>query len=331
MLLAGDVGGTKTVLALYPPDGDPRRPDLRRVFASVEYDNLEDVLDEFIGDAGVEVTAVSMGVAGRVAGNCATLTKLGWFVDAEKVGSRFASGGMILMNDLVAMANALPIMREDDLFTLQRGVADRDGPVALVAPGTGLGQTFSVRAEASGFRVFPSEGGHSGFAPVGPEEEGLLAYLRGRLDHVSVEDVCSGPGISRIYDYLSEQGIGSAEPAWLVEEFAGAADGTPVITDVALSRRKGRSARCEKALEMFVSILGAEAGNLAVKVLSTGGLFLGGGIPPRILPFLERGFVNAFTRKGGMSEMLSNMPVRVILYSDAPLAGAAAAWFNRAR
>ncbi len=328
MLLAGDAGGTKTVLALYPPEGDPRQPEIRRVFRSVEYNCLEDILEEFIDSAGAGVSAISMGVAGPVTGNRATITNLGWFIDAEKIGSRFASEGMILQNDLAAMANALPLLGRDDLFTLQEGSPESDGPIALIAPGTGLGEAFSMRS-GDGFRVCPSEGGHAGFAPAGPDEDGLMLFVRGRLDYVSVESVCSGPGIARIYDYLSETGYGGDEPAWLAEELATAGDRTPIITDVALGSRQSVSKRCEKTVEMFVSILAAEAGNLAVKVLSTGGLYLGGGIPPKVLPFLERGFIETFARKGDMSEILSDMPVKVILYSDAPLAGAAAAWFSR--
>ncbi len=205
---------------------------------------------------------------------------------------------------------------------MNEGQAAPKGAIAVIAPGTGLGEAF-LTWERDRYCAHPSEGGHSDFAPTDTLELGLLRYLWDRYEHVSYERVCSGLGLPNIYDYLRASGY-AEEPMWLADRLAQARDATPVIVNNALDKDE-RCELCETTLRVFVSILGAEAGNLALKTLATGGVYLGGGIPPRILPALERSvFMRAFCNKGRFEELLANIPVHVILNSQAPLLGAAA-------
>ena len=195
--------------------------------------------------------------------------------------------------------------------------------MAVVAPGTGLGEAFLVKA-SNRYQAFPSEGGHADFAPVTTIEQELLAFLQQRLGHLSYEQVCSGMGLPNIYDFYKQRG-GAPEEAWIGEQLAASDDSTPVIVNGALASETP-CGLCRAALKTFVSVLGAEAGNLALKVLATGGVYLGGGIPPRILEFFaeDNGFMDAFAGKGRMSELLAAIPVRVITNPKAGLLGAAA-------
>jgi len=220
----------------------------------------------------------------------------------------------------VATAWAVPVLRPRDIRTLHAGAPEPHGAMAVIAPGTGLGEAFLIW-DGARYRAQPSEGGHADFAPPTPRERALLAFLGRRGEHVSYERVCSGLGIPHLYAFLKARG--EREPAWLARELAAAADPTPVIVAAALNRRPPAPI-ATATLAMFVSILGAEAGNLALKVLATGGVYLGGGIPPRIVPALSDGrFTAAFTRKGRLSDLLARVPVRVIVHPEAALLGAA--------
>ncbi|UCC64059.1 MAG: glucokinase [Anaerolineae bacterium] len=328
MLLAGDIGGTKTNVAVYSPDAGPRAPLAEATFPSARYANLEALVCDFLGGIDLAVDWASFGVAGPVVGGRATITNLPWVIDETQLEGELGLSAVRLLNDLEAIAYAVPWLEPDDVYTLNEGQPAPGGSMAIVAPGTGLGEAY-LTWDGTRYRAYASEGGHSDFAPTTPLEVELLRYLLSRFDHVSYERVCSGLGVPNIYAYLKESDYAD-EPAWLAEQLAAADDPTPVIANAALLRHRPPldgerpCELCVATLNAFVSILGAEAGNLALKVLATGGVYLGGGIPPRILPALEQErFMEAFRRKGRMSDLLARMPVHVILNPKVALLGAA--------
>jgi len=242
-------------------------------------------------------------------------------IDEQVVSGALEGVPVQLLNDLEALAHAVPFLEPSDIHTLYKGEPDPNGNIAVVAPGTGLGETFLTRM-GSRYRVHASEGGHADFAPTDPVQLEMLRYLHERFGHVSFERVGSGRGLPNIYAYLKESGYAD-EPAWLAERLASAEDPTPVIVEAALDEGSP-CALCTATLDTFVSILGAEAGNLALKVLATGGVYLGGGIPPRILPALKgERFLQSFRSKGRISDVLERIPVHVIVAPDVPLMGAA--------
>lgn len=321
MLLAGDIGGTKTTLAIYSSAAGPRAPLREETYPSARYPRLEAIVQEFLAKVRRPVERACFGVAGPVVEGRAEITNLPWAIDEERLRGELHLASVRLLNDLVAIARAVPLLEPADLHTLNVGRRASDGAVAVIAPGTGLGEAF-LTWDGTRYRAHPSEGGHADFAPTAPEQLRLLNYMESRMEHVSYERICSGLGLPHIYAFLKDSGS-AEEPAWLREELATAQDPTPVIINAALTRDR-TCALCTATLRMFVSILGAEAGNLALKVLATGGVYLGGGIPPRILPALEDGeFMAAFTRKGRLSGLLVRMPVHVIVHPSAALLGAA--------
>jgi glucokinase len=246
------------------------------------------------------------------------VTNLPWIVEAEAIRREFGFRSVRLLNDVAATARAVPLLEPRELHTLCPGEPAAQGVIAVIAPGTGLGEAFLIR-EGSRRLEHASEGGHADFAPGSPLETDLLRELRKEFDHVSYELVCSGPGLWRIYRFLREREA-AEEPSWLAGRLAGADDPVPILIETALTEKTGI---CVRTVSLFCSIFGAEAGNLALKTLATGGVYIGGGIAPRILPFLEGGtFLTAFRRKGRMADLLFRMPVHIILESRAPLIGA---------
>jgi glucokinase len=321
MLLAGDIGGTKTALAVFTPERGPYAPVAEAVFPSAGYPGLDAIVREFLARTRLPVASAAFGVAGPVVGGRATVTNLPWTIDEAGLREELGLRSVRLINDLVAVARAVPHLRPEDLRTLWASEPAPGGAIAVIAPGTGLGEAF-LTWDGTRYRPHPSEGGHADFAPASARQLGLLAHLGRDGEHVSYERVCSGRGLPHIYAFLKESGA-AEEPAWLAARLAGAADPTPVIAAAAL-HEDPPCPLARAALDTFVAILGAEAGNLALKVLATGGVYLGGGIPRRILPALEQGrFVEAFRRKGRMSDLLARIPVHVILHPDAGLVGAA--------
>lgn len=323
MLLVGDVGGTKTILAVYPLGKPPGVPLAEKTFPSARYPDLVSLVREFLSEIDLKVDRAAFGVPGPVIGGRARVTNLPWKIEEEHLRQALNLSSVELLNDLQAIAQAIPSLKGGDLHTLNEGDPVSGGAIGLIAPGTGLGEAF-LTWDGSRYRAHPSEGGHTDFAPTSPLEAELLAFLRtghGEV-HVSYERICSGLGLPNIYAFFKTCGK-IKEPPWLTEQLSSVKDPTPVIVNAALG--KGRTCRlCLDTLNTFVSILGAEAGNLALKVLATGGVYLGGGIPPRILSVLENGrFMEAFVRKGRMSGLLSKMPVHVILNPKAALLGAA--------
>lgn len=320
-LIAGDIGGTKTILALYPPDGDPRHPQRQETFRSADYPDLEAMLREFLQGMEHPALAGVFGVAGPVVHDQARVTNLSWVVDREALKKAFGLKHVALMNDIVAVANAVPILGEEDVYVLNQEEVVPGGAVAVIAPGTGLGEAY-LTWDGQRYRAYASEGGHTDFGPKTRVEVRLLGYLQEKFEHVSYERVCSGSGIPNLYTFFKDSGR-YAETPWLAERLAVVDDPVPLIVNTALAGDPP-CAICDATLDLFISILGAEAGNMALKVLATGGVYLGGGIPPRILPRLKGGgFMQAFVRKGRFAALLSAMRVCVILNDHAALIGAA--------
>ena len=328
MLLAGDVGGTKTTLGLFPLGGDPKTPHVEATFPSAKYHDLESVVHDFLAQNRGEVRYASFGVAGPVIGGRAIITNLPWVVEEKSLAASLHISGAHLMNDLEAVASGLPFLGRTDLANLNRGRPDPEGPVAIIAPGTGLGEAFITR-EGPLHRVHPSEGGHADFAPTDESQVGLLEHLLKRFDHVSYEDVCSGIGIRNIHEYFEETSLPERDSSHAKE--LEVEDPVPVIAAAALSESR-RCETCSRTMEMFASILGAEAGNLALKVLATGGVYVAGGIPRRVLTLIKGGsFIKAFTKKGRMSRLVSRMPMHVVLRPGVALLGAASSGFESMR
>lgn len=322
MLLAGDIGGTKTSLAIISPDAGPRSPLAEATLPSGQYASLDALVRAFLAQPGLPpIERASFGVAGPVTAGQATITNLPWMLNEADLAHTFKLTSVRLLNDLEAIAYAVPNLQPADLYTLNTGEAIPGGAMAVVAPGTGLGEAF-LTWDGTRYRAHPSEGGHADFAPTNLFEIELLRYLSQGLDHVSYERVCSGRGLPNIYAYLNDSGFADESP-WVAAQLADAKDPTPVIVSAAL-RPTAPCPLCVATLNAFVDILGAEAGNMALKVLATGGVYLGGGIPPRILSFLERSpFLEAFRRKGRFADLLARVPVHVIRNPNVALLGAA--------
>lgn len=317
MILAGDIGGTNTRLALFEGNATTLKPVVIEVFPSRDHGGLEEVLEKFRARHGQSVDAASFGIAGPVRhGHCET-PNLPWVVDAASVAKRLGLPSVDLVNDLEANAHGIAMLSAEDFAVLHPGAADARGHRALISAGTGLGEA-GLLAEEEGYRPYASEGGHCDFAPHNEIEIHLLEHLMSRFGHVSFERVLSGPGLYNIYQFFRDTGRGE-EPAWLAEEIR-QKDPAAVISGHAL---QGKSDLCVTAMNLFVSLYGAEAGNLALKAMATGGIFLGGGIAPKILPKLkEPGFLQAFTAKGRVRGLLEAIPIRVILNDKTALLGA---------
>jgi glucokinase len=323
MLLAGDIGGTKTNLAIFSPESGPRAPLVEATLPSGRYPSLEVLIGDFLAQVDLKPERASLGVAGPVVAGKATITNLPWVISETQLQTAlgFSPGGVRLLNDLAAIAYSVPWLESYDLHTLNEGQVAPGGAIAVIAPGTGLGEGFLIW-DGSRYRAHASEGGHTDFAPTNLLEVDLLRYLLDRFGHVSYERVCSGRGLPNIYAFLKDSGY-AQESAWLAEQLAKADDPNPVIVKAALAGER-QCELCVATLETFVSILGTEAGNMALNVLATGGVYLGGGIPPRILPALEGArFLEEFQAKGRMSDLMAKIPVHVILNPKVALMGAA--------
>lgn len=317
-ILAGDVGGTKTWLGLF--DAAPPRPvplECAR-YSTPEFDGLGDMVARFLerARAGEPPAAACFGVAGPVRNETARLTNIPWAADARVLRDRFRVARVHLVNDVEAMGWAIPRLAADELTAVQTGTPGSRGNAALIAPGTGLGEAALHRV---GPRLvpMPSEGGHADFAARTPREIDLLRALTGRFGRVSCEHVLSGPGLTRIHSCLHGREACPAADGSAAEELPRR------ITAAALERR---CPRCVETLELFTGALGAEAGNLGLRALATAGVYVGGGIAPRILPLLASPvFLEAFRAKGPMQGLMTSMPVRVIRIADPALLGAAVA------
>jgi glucokinase len=333
MLLAGDIGGTKTLLGLFSPA--PERPTVVEVgeFVTLDYDGLEAIVREFLRAQNVsprQIETACFGVAGAVTDDVARLTNVPWLVDIRAVSERSGLQRCLLLNDLEALGYAIPVLEPDELAVLQQGVALADGNAAVIAAGTGLGEALLHNIDGR-FVPAPSEGGHADFAPHTSRELRMAEALMKIFDHVSVEHVVSGPGLVNIYQFTHDSfGSGpSFTPSTVVPrklcvgvgQVRDPADLPAKISQAALERR---CPLCMEAMEIFVEAYGSEAGNLALRYVATGGVYVGGGIAPKIMPAMESGqFLDAFRAKGLMKDLVATVPVSVILNPDAGLIGAA--------
>ena len=317
MLLAGDIGGTKTTLALYASE-TILTPQHKITYRSADYNSLAEIAQQFLNEVGRSAEKAAFGVAGPVLDGQVKATNLPWVISEQNLRMALGVQDVKLLNDLEATAYGVPHLPPDELFILNAAPA-LPGTKAVIAPGTGLGEAV-LFYQNDRYQVSPSEGGHADFAPTSLLELELLRDLMGKIGHVSYERVCSGKGIPNIYAFLKHNHFAEETPE-VANALREASDPNPIIVQAAMD---GEDELSIGTLNMFVSILGAEAGNLALKVMATGGVYLGGGIPPRILPKLKDGtFMASFVNKGRFAERLAQIPVYVILNAETALLGAA--------
>jgi glucokinase len=322
LILAGDVGGTKVALALFDFQSGNLHHAAEKRYPAKDYPGLEAIVKEFLAEYQQEgnVSAACFGVPGPVRHGVLRLTNLPWTLDSRKLSLDLGIDHVFLINDLEANGYGIPELKAEQIFTLSAGDPSSAGSRALISAGTGLGEAFLVW---NGKRHIPmaSEGGHCDFAARNEDEIDLLRHLQKKLGgRVSYERVIAGVGIKDVYDFLRDVRK-MDEPTWLRERMA-TEDPNAVIGELGESAKNDL---CAKTLDIVVGAYGAEAGNLALKVLATGGVYVGGGIAPKILKKLQDGaFMKAFTDKGRLSDLLVQTPVRVILESRAALIGAAA-------
>lgn len=318
LILAGDIGGTKAQLAVFPPGAAARSPSLEERVPTNGSPSLDALLRGFLDRTGVRPDRIVLGIAGPVADNRCITTNLPWQVDGEAL-TRELGAPVTLLNDLEATGWGLATLGDADLLTLQAGVR-APGNRALIAAGTGLGEAI-LHWDGATWHPMASEGGHTDFGPRDALEDELLHWLRGKYGRVSYERVLSGPGLADLYRFFRETNRGD-EPREVARAFDDAAEPAAVVTESALD---GSCERARLALGRFVALYGAEAGNLALKALALGGVYVGGGIAPRLLPVLTNGgFTRAFFEKGRLSPVLSRIPVSVVLDPKTAVWGAAA-------
>ena len=329
MLLAGDVGGTKTLLGLFGSAARRPAPLAIAEFVTLEYAGLDVIIETFLRAQRVEprqLTALTVGVAGAITEQVAELTNVPWRVDAAALSRRFGVEHVRLLNDLEAMAYSVPVLAADELAFLQQGTKVESGNVALIAAGTGLGVGMLLNVNGR-LIAGQSEGGHADFAARTSRELEMVGALTAVLGRVSAEHILSGPGLVNVYGFTH----GAADIARRPGEGVRLCDGVGPFGDpsdlpprISASAFAGRCPRCVEALEMFVEAYGAEAGNLALRMVATAGVYVGGGIAPRILPALQAGrFIAAFRAKAPLDGLVSKIPVAVILNRKAGLLGAA--------
>jgi glucokinase len=318
MILAGDIGGTSTRLAFFEGTPDRLRPIYIDIFPSPHFAGPAEIVRKFLEIHKQPVDAACFGLPGAVVKGRVETTNLPWVVDSRHMAAELGLAQVELINDLYANAHGIALLAESDFVVLNPGAPHPAGNRALISAGTGLGEA-GLFADADGaYHPFPSEGGHVDFAPRNDLEMELLRYMLGRFEHVSYERVLSGPGLHNLYQFLRDTGRGE-EPTWLGEQIA---QGDPSAA-ISKSALEGTSEICVQALDIFVSLYGAEAGNLALKMLATGGTYVGGGIAPKIIRKLSStGFMKSFTAKGRISGVLKEIPVRVITNDKTALLGA---------
>jgi len=325
VILAGDVGGTKTRLALYAAAGAaPRAPVREHRATSRDYASLDSLALEFLGQDRGQVSLAVFGIAGPVVEKRTETTNLPWTLDGDRLAERLGCERVWLLNDLETTGWGLPALGESEQRTLQRGTAAR-GNRALIAAGTGLGEGVLVW-DGETHRPTPSEGGHCDFGPRDAVEDELHLWLRARYGHVSYERVLSGAGLADVYRFLADTGRGRAN-ADVAARFAEEADPSPVVSDAALL---GTCERSALALDRWIRVYGAEAGNLALKALAVNGVWIAGGIAPRVAAAFDERFVEAFRDKGRLRPLLEAMPVRLVLDDRVALWGAAVYALTRA-
>jgi glucokinase len=322
MLLTADIGGTKTALAVLRDPGEARSPVANGTFRSADWDDLVTLVRAFLDEHALAVERAAFGVPGPVVAGSARLTNLPWEVSAERLRNELGLAAVTVVNDLQAIAQAVPELRESEMESVRDGRPVAHGTIGVVGPGTGLGEAF-LTWDGRRYHAFPSEGGHTDFAPANELQQDLLRHLAERLPHVSYERVCSGSAVPGLYEFLRDSGR-VEEPPWLAERLSQAEDRTAAIFEQ--GAREDGADICRRTLDLFVEILGAEVGNLALSVYALGGICLAGGIPPRILPRLRGDlFRDAVVHKGRLSdsELMRRLSVRVVTGKNPAFVGLA--------
>jgi len=318
MILAGDIGGTSTRLAFFTVEGGRINLLVEKVYPSRAHKSLDEIVVEFVSHHRLAIEHACFGIAGPVQHGRVETPNLAWVVDQETLARELRIPSAWLINDLLANTYGMLTLEEKEFAVLNAGAPNAVGNAAVISAGTGLGEAGAYW-DGKRYHPFACEGGHSDFAPRNELEIDLLRYLIAKFGHASVERVVSGPGLRNIFDFLRKTRRGEA-PDWLLAEME-EKDPSAAIAQAALD---GKSELCVKALDIFISCFGAEAGNLALKMLATGGVFVGGGVAPKIIRKLrEQAFIDAFTQKGRFTHLLESIPVRVILNDKAALFGAA--------
>ena len=317
MILAGDIGGTNARLAYFQPQNGGFRLISERVYPSREYSELGEIVSRFLEDTASRPEVACFGIAGPVQNGRVETSNLPWIIEQARLAKQIRLPATWLINDLEANAWGIAALSPEDLVPLNR-VAEAAGNQAVIAPGTGLGEA-GLYWNGSDHEVYACEGGHTDFAPQGDLQIELLRFLASRHQHVSYERILSGPGLVNVYEFLREKGCGD-EPA----EFAGKLAGGDAAAEISRSALDGTNRLAEQALDIWISVYGAEAGNLALKAMATGGIFLGGGISPKILSKLTGPvFMQSFLAKGRLRPLLERISVQVITNDKAALLGAA--------
>jgi len=319
MILAGDIGATRTRLAAFETEGNRLKIAAEKTYKSYEHTGLSQLIDQFVKSEGIPVHNACFGVAGPVRAGRSKISNSDWTIDSGELAFQLRLPTVGLMNDLEAYAYGVDALDSTDFVTLSEGVEDAEGNRLVISARTGLG---IAGLYWDGFRhhPFPCEGGHADFAPRDETEVQLIQYLRTKYEHVSCERILSGPGIKNIYDFLRESGK-AEEPAWLRDQISQASDPPASISKLALEHK---APICEQAMSIFAGAYGSATGNCALNFMATGGVFIGGSIAAKIVPIMQAPvFMQAFLRKGRMQSLLTDMPVKIVLNDDAGIIGAA--------
>jgi len=320
MLIAGDIGGTKTDLAIYSSESGPHTPLAQTEVHSADYPSLQSIVTEFLSQVKMSVDVASFDVAGPVIDGHVKTTNLPWALNEGTLASDLNLKAAHLMNDLEAVARAVPALRAEDVITINKGEPIANGPIAVIAPGTGLGESF-LTWDGSQYVAHGSEGGHSDFAPTDELQIRLLHYLLPRFGHVGVERVCSGIGVPNIYEFLRDEENIPERPE-VAQLIVAAKDHTKTIVEAALDPQNP-SELCVATVDLLISVLASETGNLALKVLATGGVYMAGGVALHLMKFLQTPqFLQTFTKKGRFKDLMERMPIHIIT-TRAALVGAA--------
>jgi glucokinase len=318
MILAGDIGGTSTRLGLFEVHAHGVEPIRTQSYHSADFPGLDKIALTFLGDERSQIDAACFGIAGPVRHGHVTGPNLAWEADEGSLARELNITNVKLINDLEANAHGLPALNPEDMVTLQTGAPDAQGNRAVISVGTGLGEA-GVYWNGKAHLPFACEGGHADFAPRNELESALLTFLHGKFERVSYERVLSGSGQFLLYEFLRDVKKRPETP--VVAGRMQSADPAAVITKAGLA---GECPLCREALDWYVSLYGAEAGNLALKMMAIGGVYIGGGVAPKIIQKLQEPiFLNSFLAKGRMRSLLAGMPVRVIIKDTTALLGAA--------